>query len=127
VQAAVDSASGHRAFCGVGNQGSGFGDAGDLVETVSLDDLVAAHAPGPERLYIKLDVEGAEAATLEGAARTIVERRPFLAVSAYHRPDDLWALPRQISRLDDRYRYLLASHGADGADLMLYAIPPAAP
>lgn len=127
VEAGVDAASGRRAFLGVGNQGSGFGDAGDLVETVSIDDLVVAHAPGDERLYIKLDVEGAEAAALEGAARTIVERRPFLAVSAYHRPDDLWALPRQISRLDDCYRYRLASHGADGADLMLYAIPPAAP
>lgn len=124
LQVAVDATSGRRAFSSFGNQGSGFTPAGDLVATASIDDLADAHFREERRLYIKFDVEGAEASAIEGAASTIVRRRPLLAVSAYHRPEDLWALPRQISALDDGYRYALLSHGADGADLMLYAHPP---
>ena len=125
LQAAVDEASGRRAFCGLGHQGSGFGETGDMVETVTVDDLVAANIPPQQRLYIKFDVEGAEAGALRGAARTIAQRLPFLAVSAYHRPEDLWALARQIASYHDEYRFKLGSHGADGADLMIYAVPPA--
>ena len=124
LQAAADAVSGRRAFASVGNPGSGFSEAGEPVRTFAIDDLVEARLPGEDRLYIKFDVEGAEADALRGAARTIAARRPFLAVSAYHRPQDLWSLPRQISDLDAGYRYALRSHGADGADLMLYAIPP---
>ena len=124
LRAAVDATSGCRAFAGLGNQGSGFSQVGDRVATVSIDDLVETHIPYEERLYIKFDVEGAEASALQGAARTLVEKAPFLAVSAYHRPHDLWTLPRLINGFDDRYRYRLVSHGADGADLMLYAFPP---
>ncbi len=124
MQAAADAVSGRRAFASVGNPGSGFSEAGEPVQTFAIDDLVEARLPGDERLYIKFDVEGAEADALRGAARTIVARRPFLAVSAYHRPQDLWSLPRQISDLCDGYRYALRSHGADGADLMLYGVPP---
>jgi FkbM family methyltransferase len=124
LRVAVDAASGRRAFASVGNQGSGFDDAGDPVETASIDDLVEAYLAGERRLYIKFDVEGAEASAIDGAARTIVAKQPVLAVSAYHRPEDLWSLARRIGALDDRYRYRLQSHGADGADLMLYALPP---
>jgi FkbM family methyltransferase len=124
LQVAVDAVSGRRAFCGLGHQGSSFSEAGEPVETASIDDLVAAHIAPGERLCIKFDVEGAEAAALQGASRTIIERRPFLAVSAYHRPHDLWTLPRLISSFDEGYRFRLGSHGADGADLMLYAVPP---
>jgi FkbM family methyltransferase len=125
LRAAVDAASGCRIFRNFGNQGSAFGEEGELVQTVRIDDVMAAHAPGATNLAIKLDVEGAEAAALTGAAETIKRLRPFLAVSAYHRPDDLWALPRLVSGLDGGYRYALRSHGADGADLMLYAVPKA--
>lgn len=119
---AVDETSGRRGFASLGHTGSGFAEEGPQVETVALDDLLA-DAPDDMRLYLKLDVEGAEAAALRGARRIIAERAPFMSIAAYHQPSDLWALPRAVFALDEGYRFRLRSHGADGADLMIYAEP----
>lgn len=124
LRAAVDRRQGRRRFADLGNPGSSFSEEGVTVDTVSIDDVVAAHCGPDARLHIKFDVEGAESEALEGARETLRRRRPFLAVAAYHKPSDLWALPRLICDIDDGYRFLLRSHGADGADLTLYAVPP---
>jgi FkbM family methyltransferase len=124
VQAAADHQGGRRTFANAGNPGSSFAEQGITVDTVSIDDLVAAECRPDSRLYIKFDVEGAEAAALAGARATIIGRRPFLSIAAYHRPEDLWELARLVCDMDDGYRFLLRSHGADGADLTLYAVPP---
>lgn len=42
---------------------------------------------------LKLDVEGAERMALEGARHTIQTYRPRIALSAYHRSEDLYELP----------------------------------
>jgi FkbM family methyltransferase len=52
------------------------------VPTVSLDNLLKRHAaPYPD--LIKIDVEGAEAAVLAGAAGLLRERRPILFVALH--------------------------------------------
>jgi FkbM family methyltransferase len=58
---------------------------GDIeVETVALDDIWSAGAlPRPD--LIKMDIEGAEAAALAGAARLLAEARPVLVLSAHGR------------------------------------------
>lgn len=48
------------------------------VQTQRLDDLVDEH--GLEPRFIKIDVEGAEALVLRGAARTIARFRPVIVV-----------------------------------------------
>ena len=122
ICAAVDRQGGQRTFANVGNPGSSFAEQGIVVDTVSIDELAADIDPA-SRLYIKFDVEGAEAEALAGARSTIRDRKPFLSIAAYHRPQDLWALARIVAELDDDYRFRLRSHGADGADLTLYAVP----
>ena len=54
-------------------------------------------AAGDGRLLLKLDVEGAEQAALEGARRTIAEERPALALALYHRTADIFALPLMLA------------------------------
>lgn len=73
--------------------------------------------------FIKMDIEGAELAALLGAERAIRAHRPALALSAYHHPQDLWALSDWIAGLDLGYRFYLRSHGHNGFDLVLYARP----
>lgn len=56
---------------------------------------------------IKLDVEGAEARALDGAAGTIARDRPALAVSLYHRTDDLMELVERVHAIFPTRRLLL--------------------
>ena len=47
---------------------------------VTTVDQIAADLPPSSRMVIKLDIEGGEVAALQGATRTLVERRPDLIV-----------------------------------------------
>ena len=49
--------------------------------------------------------------------------RPVLAVSVYHRPDDLWRLPPYLKSLGPGYRLFLRTQGEDGMDVICYAVP----
>ena len=71
--------------------------------------------------FIKLDIEGYELPALRGALETIRKNKPVLAVSAYHKQDDLWELPLNIHTMQPEYEFRLAPHVADGWDLVLYA------
>jgi FkbM family methyltransferase len=123
LDSAMDDLTGTAGFSGQANAGSQLSShGGTMVRTTSLDDLLEGRQA--EKIYLKIDVEGAEASVLRGAAKTIRTSDPFLAVSVYHRPSDLWELPLQISELNGRYRFMLRSHGADGADLTAYAVAP---
>ncbi|MBO4414211.1 MAG: FkbM family methyltransferase [Clostridia bacterium] len=57
--------------------------------------------------YIKIDSEGAEGRVLAGAAQTISEFHPDLRVAAYHRPEDVFALPLLIDELCPGYGFYL--------------------
>lgn len=57
--------------------------------------------------YMKLDVEGSEREALFGAAETIRHHRPKILLSAYHRSEDLFALPAQINDICPGYHFYL--------------------
>lgn len=95
-------------------------DGSVRVPCLRLDDLLV-HYPVD---YIKFDVEGAEAQALLGAADTIRRQRPALAVSIYHRPDDLYQLPALIDRIAPGYEFRLRLHALAGIDTLLYATRP---
>ena len=59
----------------------------------------------------------------EGMAKTLAESRPTLAVCLYHKPDDLWVLPRLVDRFLPGCRFYLRAHRWSQFDLLLYAIP----
>ncbi len=105
---------------------SGLGEAGhlssegdDAIAAVAIDDVLAGQAVD----FIKLDVEGGEAAALRGAHRTLQAHRPVLAISAYHLPGDLWALPELIDSWVPGYRLYLRQHTFNSFDLVLYGVP----
>ncbi len=57
--------------------------------------------------YIKYDVEGAELSALRGSHRLISEFKPRLLVSAYHRSEDIFALPIYLAEKYPEYRLYL--------------------
>jgi len=119
--------------CGVsdGNRRVGFDGAlgagghlvesgGDTVTCVRMDDALPGFAPN----LIKMDIEGEEPEALEGARAMLLEHRPNLAISIYHRAEHLWSILEQIEGYGLGYRFYLRCHARSTFDVVLYAITP---
>ena len=72
--------------------------------------------------FLKMDIEGAELEALKGASETIIKYKPNLAISIYHKPDDLWEIPSFIKSLRSDYKFFLRSHGFLTFDTVLYCL-----
>jgi FkbM family methyltransferase len=122
IQAGVGARRERLRFNATGDMGAAFdGGGGAEVDVLPIQEVVEEDGGA---IFLKLDVEGAERAALEGAAGLIGRARPALAVSVYHRPDDLWELPLYIHALGLGYRLFLRTQGEDGMDVICYAVPP---
>lgn len=76
-----------------------------------------------EAHFIKFDVEGAEKEAIEGAERLLREKAPALCISAYHRTEDLFAIPLQVKALQPKYKvYLRHSPYVPAWDTQFYFI-----
>ena len=74
--------------------------------SLSIDDLVKER--NLEKIdFIKLDIEGAELATLKGAVNTLKKHKPNLAICVYHKTSDLWEIPRFIKETVPEYKLYL--------------------
>lgn len=118
--AAWDSAQ-EVLFGAAGNRGAAVGQDGG--RTVSVRGLTGDELLGDAVAdYIKFDVEGAERRAIEGLAAQIARDLPTLAVSVYHRNEDLFALPLLIRDRFPAYRgfYLRRRVGLPAWDLELF-------
>ena len=91
-----------------GNRNSGlFAKAKTVqIRATSLDIALEGKAVD----YVKYDVEGCEREAIIGSERTILSCAPKLLVSAYHRSEDIFALPLQIHALRPEYKLYLRRH-----------------
>lgn len=71
---------------------------GVSVEVTDIDSLNLSPT------FIKMDIEGSELKALNGMEQTVKAYRPKLYVCAYHRNEDLFALPIKILELDNSYK-----------------------
>lgn len=86
-------------------------DEGDIeIQVARLDDLLQ----GPFT-FLKMDIEGGEMDALEGAQNAIKLYHPRLAISVYHRFDDLWKIPQRIFSYRNDYQIFLR-HYTEGVD-----------
>ena len=77
--------------------------------------------------FIKYDVEGDEAAAFRGSMKTLARCHPSLAVSVYHKTDDLFSIPLTVAEMlksiDENYTFHLRRPPCIPAwDLMFYAV-----
>ena len=70
--------------------------------------------------FIKMDIEGSEIPALTGATRTIQRFKPKLAISAYHKWQDLSLIPQLIHGIRDDYGYYLDCNTGFGGAAILY-------
>ena len=71
--------------------------------------------------YIKLDIEGAELDMLHGAAKLISRWKPKMAISAYHRREDLWTLINFVKSLRSDYEFKFRHYRTDCSNYILSA------
>lgn len=91
----------------------------DVIEVTSLDRELA----NDKITFIKMDIEGAEIEAMIGSEKTIKENHPKLAISVYHRPEDIFLIPEVILNYYQGYRFYLRHYCINVAETVLYAIP----
>lgn len=105
-------------FVAISNGSSKVAEDGvQQIDVVSLDDVVHDKVT-----FIKLDVEGSEYKALLGASKIIQNDKPKLAISVYHKPEDIWELPAFISSLNPEYSFYLRHYSTAASETVLYAI-----
>ena len=72
---------------------------------------------------IKLDLEGADLHALFGAFYTIRKYRPQLAISIYHRLEEIWEIPIVLFQLCENYDFHLGYYSFERFEAILYCIP----
>lgn len=83
-----------------GSRGSNASGGGEEIRYITVDDII----DGGEISFIKADVEGAELSFIKGARDTIINRRPKMMISCYHRSDDLYKIPEAVLEIRDDYK-----------------------
>lgn len=87
-----------------------------MIETVALDEVLA----GKKITFLKMDVEGAEYDALLGAEKLIKECRPRMAISIYHKPEDIITIPDLILKMNPDYRITFRHYGLDDLETIMY-------
>ena len=91
---------------------------GENIEVMKLDSVM------DEKItFIKMDIEGAELEALKGAQRIIRNDKPKLAISVYHKKEDVIDIPLYIKSLNEDYKLYLRHYSNGASETILYAIP----
>lgn len=91
---------------------------GDMITVSTIDKELRKE----EVSFIKMDIEGAELQALKGAKNTIINNKPQLAISVYHKPEDIWEIPNIILKYNSDYKLYLRHYTFTDADTVLYAL-----
>lgn len=92
---------------------------GTMVQAAPLDILIS----GLKVSYIKMDIEGSEGEAIFGSKRLIARDKPVLAISIYHKPDDMVKLPQMINSFGVYDKFYLRCYGDQTFDTVLYCLP----
>lgn len=85
----------------------------DTIDNVVQDEKVS---------FIKMDIEGSEKEAIEGAKRVILRDKPDMAISVYHKKEDIIEIPMTILDINPSYEFMLRHYSAGSAnDTVLYA------
>ncbi len=117
INAGLFSCFGEVYFNSNAGESSAISENGNEKITVSTIDREA-----PDATFIKMDIEGAELEALKGGAETIKRNKPKLAISIYHKPEDLLELPLYLKELVPEYKLYLRHYSMAYMECVLFAI-----
>ncbi|MBR6675784.1 MAG: FkbM family methyltransferase [Clostridia bacterium] len=123
VNAAVGKETGTVEFMSSASRGSGKEGISKSAKCKTVPLLTVDEIAKGEKVdLLKLDVEGDEADAIEGALETIKRCCPAMAVSVYHRTEDIFSLTKKINELlPDHDLYLRREECIPAWDITLFA------
>ena len=124
INAAVSSVNGFVTFSKDDGPGARISKEGNKVKSVSIDNYILSNNIKKVD-FIKMDIEGAELAAVKGATRVIEKYRPKMALSAYHKYEDLYNLPEFICSIDKEYSFYLRHFSNNLYETVLFCSPHA--
>ena len=87
-----------------------------IVRGNSIDNMI-----GDNRVtFIKLDVEGSEMEALKGAQSCIQRHVPRMAISIYHKPEDMEEICKFILKIVPDYKFAIRHYHSDAIETILY-------
>jgi len=91
------------------------------ITVVPLDEIM----PSLIVDFVKIDVEGHDLSALRGMKFLLQRSNPVIAVSLYHRPNDILSIPLELSQILDGkpYNYYIRQHMNNSFDSVLYCVP----
>ncbi|MCW8093350.1 FkbM family methyltransferase [Alteromonas sp. ASW11-130] len=97
-------------------------DSGSVtVKQIMLDKFCGGDIAPPT--FLKIDVEGSDLDVLKGAINVISRQRPTIAVSIYHNPAHLHAIPTWINENLTDYDLFIRHHRDSIYETICYAVP----
>ncbi len=90
-----------------------------MVPMITLDEVLGEEGA----TFIKMDIEGGEKEALAGAKQLIKKYRPKLAISIYHKPEDILEVPEIILSYHPGYQLYMRHYSLAAFDTVLYAVP----
>lgn len=88
----------------------------DVIPVTTIDEV----GKNNNITLIAADIEGAEMQMLRGGKVTIQRDKPKLALSVYHRPDDLFLILSYCKSIHSDYKFSLRHHYYTTGDTVLY-------
>lgn len=112
-------------FSACGTVESSFCEENTMSVSIPVTTIDNTIDPCDRVTMIKMDIEGSELEALKGARETILRDKPKLAISIYHKMEDMWEIPLYIKELVPEYRFYIRHHNSGGfAESVLYAVMP---
>ena len=93
-------------------------DGDTEISIVPLDKILK----DKEVTFIKMDIEGMELDALEGAKEIIKSKKPKLAISIYHKDEDILTIPKFIKELVPEYKFYIRHYSVYQYETILYAV-----
>lgn len=118
IERGLWSSDGELSFENAKGMASKISDNGFIkVKVTKMDSILADESVS----FIKMDIEGSELQALIGAESIIRKNRPKLAISVYHKYEDIFTIPEYLLTLHSDYNFMLRCYGIGNADTVLYA------
>lgn len=87
----------------------------DTISVKKLDEIITSNVQ-----FIKMDIEGTEYKALIGAKRIICQDKPYMAISVYHKEEDIWQLPSKLLEYNPDYRFSFRHYSIGQVDTVMY-------